>query len=251
MAEGVACLRETLDDPRGCARLLAVSAEHGSEWLRALSIAACRLRMDDEAVRVAIGLRLGCDLCEPHVCGRGAAVDRSGIHGLSCTKSAGRLPRHHMINDIVCRALISTDVPSIKEPKRLLRSDARRPDGLTLVPWSKGKMLTWDATVTDTLALSNLSVSMYTPSAAAEVASAAKTLKYEQISATYLFVPLAVETLGPICEEGASFLMELGRCLSVKSGDPRETSFIFQRISVAIQRFSSSCIRTTFNIAPD
>ena len=123
------------------------------EWLRALPIAACGLRMD-EAVRVAMGLRLGCDLCEPHVCGCGAAVDRSGIHGLSCTKSAGgRLSKHHMINDIVCRALISADVPSIKEPKGLLRSDARRPDGHTLVPWSKGKMLTWDATVTDTLSV--------------------------------------------------------------------------------------------------
>ena len=111
-----------------------------------------------------------------------------------------------MTNDIVCRALTSADVPSIKEPKGLLRSDAKRPDGLTLVPWSKGKMLTWDATVTDTLAPSNLPVSMYTPGAAAEAASAAKTLKYEQISATYLFVPLAVETLGPICVEGSSFL---------------------------------------------
>ena len=28
VAEGIACLRETLDDPRGCACLLAVSAEH-------------------------------------------------------------------------------------------------------------------------------------------------------------------------------------------------------------------------------
>ena len=186
-----------------------------------------------------------------NVCGCDAAVDRSGIHGLSCTKSASRLPRHNMINDIVCRALTSADIPSIKEPKGLLRSDAKRPDGLTLVSWSKGKMLTWDATVTDTLAPSNLPVSMYTPGAAAEAASAAKTLKYEQISATYLFVPLAVETLGPICMEGSSFLVELGRRLSAKSGDPRETSFLFQRISVAIQRFNSSCIRATFNIAPD
>ena len=67
-----------------------------------------------------------------------------------------------MINDIVCRALTSADVPSSKEPMGLLRSDARRPDGLTLVPWSNGKMLTWDATVTDTLAPPNLPVSMYT-----------------------------------------------------------------------------------------
>ena len=146
-------------------------------------------------------------------------------------------------------------VPSLAltfhQPNALLRADAKRPDGLTLVPWSRGKMLTWDATVTDTLAPSNLPVSMYTSGAAAEAASAVKTLKYEQISATYLFVSLAVETLGPICVKGSSFLEELGRRISVKSGDPPQTSFPFQRISVAIQRFNSSCIRATFDIAPD
>ena len=102
-------LREILDDPRGCVHLLSLSAEHGSEWL---PIASCGLRMDDEAVRVAIGLRLGCDLCESHVCECGAAVDRSGIHGLSWTKSVDKLPRHNTINDIVFHALTSVDVPS-------------------------------------------------------------------------------------------------------------------------------------------
>ena len=50
---------------------------------------------------------------------------------------------------------------------------------------------------------------MYTPGATAEAASATKTLKYEPISATYLFVLLAVEILGPICKEGSSFLKKL------------------------------------------
>ena len=41
---------------------------HSGDWLHALSIAACGLRLDDEAVRVAVGLRLGINLCVPHTC---------------------------------------------------------------------------------------------------------------------------------------------------------------------------------------
>jgi len=48
------------------ARLLAVSAPHSCDWLHALLISSCGLRLDDEAVRVAVGLHLGARLCEPH-----------------------------------------------------------------------------------------------------------------------------------------------------------------------------------------
>jgi hypothetical protein len=41
------------------ARLVAVSSPHSADWLTALPIAACGLALDNEAVRVAVGLRLG------------------------------------------------------------------------------------------------------------------------------------------------------------------------------------------------
>ena len=52
----------------GSARLDAVASPHSADWLSAMPIAACGLVLDNEAVRVAIGLRLGLDLCSPHVC---------------------------------------------------------------------------------------------------------------------------------------------------------------------------------------
>ena len=44
------------------ARLLAVKADHGSEWIFALPISACGLRISNEAVSIAIGLRLGLNI---------------------------------------------------------------------------------------------------------------------------------------------------------------------------------------------
>jgi len=38
------------------------STQHSGDWLFAMPIASCGLRLDDEAVRVAVGLRLGLDL---------------------------------------------------------------------------------------------------------------------------------------------------------------------------------------------
>ena len=91
------------------ARLLAVKADHGSEWIFALPISACSLRISNEAVRIAIGLRLGLNICEPHSCPCGGVVDAKGIHGLSCKRSAGRSIRHQQINDLVWRALRRAD----------------------------------------------------------------------------------------------------------------------------------------------
>jgi len=49
--------------------------------------------------------------------------------------------------DNYSRSFSAADVPVIKEPSGLLRSDGKRPDGLSLVPWQSGKALCWDVTV--------------------------------------------------------------------------------------------------------
>jgi len=41
-----------------------------------------------------------------------------------------------------------------KEPVGFFRTDGKRPDGLTLIPWQSGKSLCWDVTVTCPLAAS-------------------------------------------------------------------------------------------------
>ena len=60
----------------------------------------------------AVGLRLGANLCEPHTCTCGVPVDARGTHGLACKRSAGRHPRHGLLNDVVWRAMLCAQVPS-------------------------------------------------------------------------------------------------------------------------------------------
>ena len=45
--------------------IIAVSAPLSGDWLHALPISSCGLRLDDEAFRVALELHLGVRLCEP------------------------------------------------------------------------------------------------------------------------------------------------------------------------------------------
>ena len=228
------------------ARFLAVSAPHSSDWLNALPISSCGLRLDDEAVRVAVGLCLGTSLCEPHTCICGAAVNVLGTHGLACKRSAGRIGRHNFLNDIIWRALNRVNIPAVKEPQGLVRSDGKRPDGVTQIPLSEGKCASWDVTVTDTIAASNLIVSSSAAGSAAEAAAGRKLQKYTEVMNRYSFVPIAFETLGPINTAGSEFIDEIGRrCIAI-TGDLREKAFLWQRLSMALQRYNAVCFRGTF-----
>src|SRR6218665_451841 len=105
------------------------------------------------------GLRLGVAICEPHMCACGAQIDTRGSHGLSCSLGFGRIPRHSTINVIIHRSLSKAGIPSFKEPPSLIRTDGRRPDGLTTIPWRAGRHLVWDAPVVDSLAPSYVQAS--------------------------------------------------------------------------------------------
>lgn len=62
---------------------------------------------------------------------------------------------------IIKCAFFALGVLSCLEPSGLVRSDGKRPDGVTMVPWKYGKPLVWDATCPDTLAPSNMNVAVH------------------------------------------------------------------------------------------
>ena len=66
------------------ARLLAASRKESGAWLNALPLSSVGLRLDDDSMRIAVGLRLGTPPCGPHqCCNCGQDVDSTGRHGLS------------------------------------------------------------------------------------------------------------------------------------------------------------------------
>ena len=173
-------------DVRSRARLLAVATKESGAWLHALPISAVGLRMGDDVIRIATGLRLGVPICRPHHCQHCyAEVDELGLHGLSCVKSAGRHFRHAAVNSIVQTSLASAKIPSMLQPSGLFRSDDKRPDGITIAPWKSGRSLVWDFTCPDTYATSYVQYSTSEAGAVASMAEARKKEKYIVISRSH------------------------------------------------------------------
>ena len=54
-------------------------------------LALCGLCLDDESIRVAVGLQLGTDVCVPHTCGCGTQEDSRGSHAFICKRAPGRI----------------------------------------------------------------------------------------------------------------------------------------------------------------
>ena len=155
--------------------------------------------------------------------------------------------RHALANDVIVRAIRSVDVHAELEPPRLLRDDLKRPDGATLDPWHRGKYLVWDFTCPDTLAPSHLNRSFTAAGSAAVEAEGKKRLKYGQLvnSGLYSFVPIAIKTLGAWGPAAQEICGDIGSRIARVTGDLRSTSFLKQRLDIAIQRGNTAAVQGT------
>ena len=115
-----------------------------------------------------------------------------------------------------------------------------------MIPWAQGRYLTWDVTSPDTYAASHLAESSVRAGSAAAKAEVAKTAKYAEIAITHAFVPLAFESLGAWGAQCQQFVSELGRRITI-TGDTRETSYLRQRLSIAVQRGNAIACRGTMS----
>ena len=129
--------------------------------------------------------------------------------------------RHSSISDIIYRACCRADIPAVKEPTGLTRTDGKRLDGSTLVPWSAGKCVIWDVTIAHTMTPFYAAISSVSTGLVTEQSSARKLAKYSELAISQIFVPIAMESFDPICTVALTFLSELGRRTSVVTGDAR------------------------------
>src|SRR6218665_3644749 len=81
---------------------------------------------------------------------------------------------------------------------------------------------------------------------AAEQAAERKRAKYANLPATRDFTPLAIESLEPINITEVEFLQDLGQRITDATGDPRETTYLFQRLSICTQRFNAAAFQGSF-----
>ena len=180
----------------------------GSQWPNVVPCKNLGLKFHDQQLRISIGSRLGANIFVAHTCHCGKRVERYGLHGLSCTKSAGRFSHHATLNSLIKQTLGSLDLPSMLEPRGLYRTDGKRPDGVTMIPWEMGKQLVWDVTVVDALAPSRLKQgSLCNPETTATEDEVRKIEKYRELTDNgYIFQAVALEVHGSLGESSEIFI---------------------------------------------
>ena len=129
--------------------------------------------------------------------------------------------------------------PSRLEPNGLFRSDGKRPERLSLVPWKEGKPPICDATCPDTFAVSYVGSAYKTSVIVAEQAEESKCSKYSSLRSLYHFAPVGIETSGVLGPQAAAFLHDLGRHLKTATLEHEALNHLLQRISVPVQRTCS------------
>ena len=96
----------------------------GSQWVNVVPWKNLGLKLDDQHLRISIGLRLGANICVAHTCHCGKK-----LNGTVCKVflSAGRFSRHATLNSVMKQTLGSLDLASMLEPRGLYRTDDKRP----------------------------------------------------------------------------------------------------------------------------
>ena len=126
-------------------------------------------------------------------------------------------------------ALSAAHVPSRLEPTGLLRSNGKRPDGVTLAPWKCGQLLVWDATCPDTFTPSYRTHATLEPGRVAVYWR--KTERWTCIETCPEVTCSARSLLRPL-----ELVREVGRRIAMETGEPRSADFLLQRLSVVVQR---------------
>ncbi|KAJ4448770.1 hypothetical protein ANN_00161 [Periplaneta americana] len=107
------------------------------------------------------------------------------------------------------------------------------------------KSLIWDSTCVDILAPSHVPNTSRRAASAAELAVKKKVNKYAHLLDNYIFVPFAVETFGPWSHDAKVLVSQIGQILISITGDRRCTTYLRQRLSIAIQRGNAMSVLGT------
>ena len=133
-------------------------------------------------------------------------------------------------------------IPSVKEPVRLMRQDGERPDGTTILPWSRGRRCqcqlgTFRCQIHTLTFMSSTQPEKWEQQPIMQRPTRTpSTASYSTLMCSFRW-PLRQGVHGTIRRCNWYRRLEDGRPSWANiTGDERETTFLFQQLSVALQR---------------
>ena len=217
------------------ARMQSASHKNSGDWLKSTPNEKLGLSLSNDEFRVATCLRLGLPIVEPHQCKCEKIVDALGEHCFACSRNNGKILRHTMLNECISRTLKSIRLPNKTEPTTIGSHLNIRPDGVTLIPYQKGKPLAWDVSCPHPICDSHMINSSFA-GAAATSCEAKKTTKYRGLNENYVFMPIIIDSIGAYGRQTAQLIEEIGRRLNASTGTSNASNFFKQRLSINIQK---------------
>ena len=105
--------------------------------------------------------------------------------------------------------------------------------------------MVWDYTCRDTLAQSHVAGTSKEAGKAAQEAKTTKRNIYRELSTNYNVIPIAMETMGSWGPSGLKFVKEIGSRIAEATGEKRSKFYLFQSISMAVQRGNVASVMGT------
>jgi len=108
------------------------------------------------------------------------------------------------------------------------------------------KPLAWDVTVPDTYAEAHVANSSRQAGAAANLAANNKVTKYNQLTRTHVFYPVAIETACTWHHQAIELVKEIGNTPPASLAIQRIRRYLFQQLSMALRRGNAVSFQSTF-----
>ena len=168
-------------------------------------------------------------------------VDASGLHGLACRKSAPRQQRRSHLNDIMWRAMKRAQIPvsqRARRPASARRQTPRRHHNPAVVEGKAagmGRHSPRHVCRRPRQQHSHGNRSCSQP---------CRRQLDQQIQPTICNAHLHFS--GHWYHQAVELVQELGRLATIITGDSRETTYLFQQLSVALQKGNAVSFQNTF-----
>ena len=103
----------------------------------------------------------------------------------------------------------------------------------------------------DTLAQSHQVRAVRGAGEVANYAEEQKRRKYATLTPSYAFAPICIETLGAWGDSAKDLVRKIGARVREKTGEPRSTSFLIQRLALDVQRGNAAAVLGTIPATRD